>query len=125
MLEQILITGKVDLVVQGHVHNYERFAPMKFGVPSFNTTSNNAFFTAPGVPIYVACGAAGNNEGLGAPIAAGAGITGSVASAGISGTVGGPAICEFNTNANNLVFNVVSTGGSTVGKTVDTFTIAK
>jgi len=133
MLEQILINGGVDLVVQGHVHNYERFYPMNMGVPQ--ATGNSTAFNTPGYPIYVACGAPGNNEGLGAatsPL-----ITGSILSLGTTTSNGGgkgpgSLVCEFTTTATTLTFQAVVTygigyaaGASNIGKNADSFTITK
>ena len=54
-VEGILNAGGVDLVVQGHVHDYERSLPVKDGQPT--ATNYSGHFTA---PVYVVNGAAGN-----------------------------------------------------------------
>jgi hypothetical protein len=54
--EDILLRGKVDLVVQAHVHDYERSWPIMKGEP----TAHN--YEKPAAPVYVVNGAAGNRE---------------------------------------------------------------
>ena len=46
----------MDLVIQAHLHDYERSLPVLHGVP----TSSN--YTRPPSPVYVVNGAAGNRE---------------------------------------------------------------
>lgn len=58
-VEGILNAGGVDLVVQGHVHDYERSLPVKDGQPT--ATNYSGHFTA---PVYVVNGAAGNRSGF-------------------------------------------------------------
>lgn len=59
--EEILFEGGVDLVIQAHVHDYERTLPMHHGLP----TSTN--YSSPTAPVYVVNGAAGNREAMGHP----------------------------------------------------------
>merc|ERR1719253_1422086 len=54
--EKHFIEESVDLVLQGHVHDYERTLPIKNDQP----TSND--YTNPTAPVYVVNGAAGNRE---------------------------------------------------------------
>jgi len=54
--EDILNEGGVDLVLQAHVHDYERTLPVRNGAP----TATN--YTSPAAPVYVVNGAAGNRE---------------------------------------------------------------
>merc|ERR1712232_172246 len=56
LAEEHFLKASVDLVVQGHVHDYERTLPLKHNKP----TSNN--YTSPDAPVYVVNGAAGNRE---------------------------------------------------------------
>ncbi|KAK4057353.1 hypothetical protein OIO90_001420 [Microbotryomycetes sp. JL221] len=56
--EQIFIDNKVDLVMTGHVHIYERFAGMNNGTVDPNGWNN------PSSPVYVNNGAAGHYDGL-------------------------------------------------------------
>lgn len=55
-LEDLFHKYKVDLVLQGHVHNYERSLPQYRG--KFNSS-----YTNPNAPVYVVNGAGGNREG--------------------------------------------------------------
>lgn len=48
----------VDVVVAGHVHDYERSLPIRHGA----AVSDN--YTRPAAPVYVIDGAGGNREGL-------------------------------------------------------------
>jgi len=131
LLEYYFLKYNVDLVVTGHVHNYERFLPMNSSVPWTNST-NNSSFTSPPYPIYVACGAVGNNEGLGGAYSVGI-LPGSVtnfgSTNGISGAKGpGSTLCEFATNSTALQFNATVTfgiGGTATGTVFDNFTISK
>jgi hypothetical protein len=63
ILEELLMTNKVDLFFQAHVHNYERTAPIyrNLTVPSELDTPNMS--VNPKAPIYITCGNAGNYEG--------------------------------------------------------------
>jgi len=56
-VEGTLHHGGVDLVIQGHVHDYERTWPVYNGV----ATATN--YNDPAAPVYVVNGAAGNREG--------------------------------------------------------------
>jgi hypothetical protein len=55
-LEDILLEGQVDLVIQGHVHDYERSWPLRKGSPVAR------HYVDPSAPVYVVNGAAGNRE---------------------------------------------------------------
>ena len=55
-VEATLDDGGVDIVVQGHVHDYERSLPMRNGQP----VAMN--YSSPTAPVYVVNGAAGNRE---------------------------------------------------------------
>lgn len=56
LVEDLLIDNKVDLVLQAHVHSYERTWPLKH-----NTTAATSYAQPP-APVYVVNGAAGNRE---------------------------------------------------------------
>ncbi|KAI5476675.1 Metallo-dependent phosphatase-like protein [Pseudohyphozyma bogoriensis] len=56
--EDIFIANNVDLVVNGHVHNMQRVAPIAKGVLDPNGYNN------PSAPMYIVNGAAGHWEGL-------------------------------------------------------------
>ena len=55
-VEDTLVEAKVDLVVQAHVHDYERSFPVRFGAVEQRN------YSRPTAPVYVANGAAGNRE---------------------------------------------------------------
>jgi len=55
-LEALYLGAGVDLVVQGHVHDYQRTWPVANGLP----TAKN--YSRPSAPVYVVNGAAGNRE---------------------------------------------------------------
>ena len=55
-LEDMFVASGVDLVVQGHVHAYQRSLPVAHGVPTANG------YMRPGAPVYVVNGGAGNRE---------------------------------------------------------------
>lgn len=55
-VEETLITSKVDLVLQAHVHAYERSLPLAHGAPT------QTGYDAPTAPVYVLQGASGNRE---------------------------------------------------------------
>jgi 3',5'-cyclic AMP phosphodiesterase CpdA len=57
LIEDVLDDAKVDLVIQGHIHDYERTYPMRKGV----ATATN--YSSPAAPVYVVSGGAGNREG--------------------------------------------------------------
>eukprot|EP01006_Ploeotia_vitrea_P032202 TRINITY_DN64461_c0_g1_i1.p1 TRINITY_DN64461_c0_g1~~TRINITY_DN64461_c0_g1_i1.p1 ORF type:complete len:506 (+),score=250.15 TRINITY_DN64461_c0_g1_i1:239-1756(+) len=57
-VEDIIYKAKVDLVIAGHVHNYERMWP------TYNGAAVSQSYVNPTAPVYVINGAAGNREGL-------------------------------------------------------------
>jgi hypothetical protein len=59
-VERVLIAGKVDLVIQAHVHQYERSLPLMYGQPTQNYTTQE--YVSPTAPVYIVNGAAGNRE---------------------------------------------------------------
>ena len=63
-IESILMESKVDLVLAGHTHSYERSLPVyEFQVDKESTIDSSNFFQ-PKYPIYVTSGSAGNREEL-------------------------------------------------------------
>lgn len=56
--EDVLIKYDVDLAVFGHVHNYQRYAPMANNKPDPNGLNN------PSSPWYIVNGAAGHYDGM-------------------------------------------------------------
>ena len=63
-IETILMKNKVDLVLAGHTHSYERSLPVyEFQVDKESSIDGNNFFR-PRFPIYVTSGSAGNREEL-------------------------------------------------------------
>ena len=61
-LESLLCEGGVDLVVQAHVHNYERLLPV-FNRTVFTHPGQNPYVNPP-TPVYIVAGAAGCQEDL-------------------------------------------------------------
>jgi hypothetical protein len=57
-LEEVLLTNHVDMVVSGHVHDYERTLPIRHN----NATQQD--YSHPTAPVYMIDGAGGNREGL-------------------------------------------------------------
>ena len=55
-LEDVYIGAGVDMVISGHVHDYQRSWPVAHGQP----TATN--YSSPTAPVYVVNGAAGNRE---------------------------------------------------------------
>jgi len=55
-IESTLVDAKVDVVIQAHVHDYERTYPMKYN------ESTASDYNSPTAPVYVLNGAAGNRE---------------------------------------------------------------
>jgi len=83
-------------------------------------SDSNHIFTNPKYPMYISCGAPGNNEGVGSasPV-----ISTSLVNFG-SSTSGG-AICDFTANSTTLYYQATATGGTSPGETVDYVSIVK
>ncbi|KAE8965857.1 hypothetical protein PF011_g28140 [Phytophthora fragariae] len=63
--EELFIKYKVDLVLQGHVHTYERFYPTANNSAIMDGVSrDNKTYENPQAPVYVITGTAGGPEGL-------------------------------------------------------------
>jgi hypothetical protein len=54
----------IDLVVSGHVHNYERTFPVHKKFINDKAIDKNGDYINPGVPTYLVCGSAGNVYGM-------------------------------------------------------------
>ncbi|KAF1315179.1 Calcineurin-like phosphoesterase, partial [Globisporangium splendens] len=62
--EALFLRYKVDVVVAGHVHAYERHFPIAKGKKiADGVSSDGKTYTAPKAPVYLVTGAAGNSEG--------------------------------------------------------------
>lgn len=62
--EKIFMKYKIDLIIQGHLHNYERMFPIFNGKIDEDSISNDRnTYTNPKYPTYLICGSAGNEEG--------------------------------------------------------------
>jgi Calcineurin-like phosphoesterase len=63
--EQLFEINKVDLVLFGHVHNYQRTFPLQFNsadpLNPIKTTLSRCSYTDPGFPIYAIVGTGGNS----------------------------------------------------------------
>lgn len=57
-LENMIHSNKVDMVIQAHLHNYERTLPVYKHVPELN-------YKSPRAPVYTVVGTGGNREGTG------------------------------------------------------------
>ena len=55
-VEDVLVSNKVDLVIQAHEHDYERTFPV------YQSQAVSTNYTDPTKPVYVVNGAAGNRE---------------------------------------------------------------
>ena len=65
LLEEILMENKVDLILAGHVHTYERLYPVYDGKIDFKSMNKDrSVYTNPNYPVHVVCGAAGNHNEL-------------------------------------------------------------
>ncbi len=65
LLEEIFLKYSVDLVLSGHVHNYERVYPVYKNTVDLKSlrNENNTYFN-PKYPSYVVCGATGKFGGM-------------------------------------------------------------
>ncbi|KAJ0410844.1 hypothetical protein ATCC90586_007880 [Pythium insidiosum] len=63
--EDLFIKYKVDVVVAGHQHLYERQYPIKQNKPVLDGVSaDKKTYKSPQAPVYIVTGSAGNTEGL-------------------------------------------------------------
>ncbi len=58
--EDVLMDGRVDVVINGHIHSYERTWPVRDGG---KVTAES--YANPAAPVYIVNGAGGNREGQG------------------------------------------------------------
>ena len=63
MIEQVLYDNHVDLVLTGHVHNYERILPVYNNTVVGDVNAATTKFVNPQAPIYSVIGTGGNIEG--------------------------------------------------------------
>jgi len=66
IFEKIFNDNKVDLIIAGHLHSYERAFPIGIGqkVDTASLSSDKNTYTNPKYPSHVICGAAGQAEKL-------------------------------------------------------------
>jgi hypothetical protein len=63
LIEEIINKNKVDLVLSGHVHSYERLYPIyNKQIDKESIKNNNNTYDNPKYPAYVVCGVGGNKE---------------------------------------------------------------
>jgi Icc-related predicted phosphoesterase len=63
LFEDIFYEFKIDLVLAGHVHNYERLLPIYKGKADNESSSSPNTYINPKYPVYMICGAVGNSNG--------------------------------------------------------------
>lgn len=61
-IEKLLYENKVDLVLQAHVHNYERDSPIYNNTRISGLNDTEHFYYSPQAPVYIINGNAGNYE---------------------------------------------------------------
>jgi len=114
-LEDYVKNNKVDLVIQGHVHWYERTMPVYKSIPDTKSASNDlSTFTNPIHPIYVVCGAGGNSEGI-------ARSEDPAKPYGVK-VIGKAGVCEIKFDSTKLTLNYLSSDDESI---LDTFSIIK
>lgn len=65
LIEEILQKNKVDIVLTGHVHTYERLFPIyNKKVDNESLGNNKNTYYNPKYPVHIICGAAGSKEGI-------------------------------------------------------------
>lgn len=67
-LEEIYFTNKVDLVMQAHVHHYERSGSIYMNLTVIPEQEGNNFVINAKAPIYIVTGNAGNKRGKNDPV---------------------------------------------------------
>ena len=61
--EEIFYNAKIDLVLSGHTHAYERLFPIYNNTIDFDSIKNNTnVYNNPKYPTYLVCGTGGNDE---------------------------------------------------------------
>ena len=65
LLEELILMYKVDLVIAGHVHAYERLYPIYHSKADMDSVKNDgSLYDNPKYPTHVVCGTGGNVEGF-------------------------------------------------------------
>ncbi len=65
ILEEIIMENKVDIVLAGHVHAYERLYPIYDGkVDTESINNDKSIYNNPKYPVHLVCGSGGNREGF-------------------------------------------------------------
>lgn len=63
LLEEILMEYKVDLILAGHVHAYQRLYPIYEGKIDFKSMNEDrSVYSNPKYPVHVVCGSAGSQQ---------------------------------------------------------------
>lgn len=115
LFEEIFSLYKVDLVVTGHRHQYERMYPVfKEDVDSSSLFNSNNTYSNPRYPAYVICGSTGNSEEMETEVYAS-----KYYSKVVANTFG---ICHVEINSNELLFRHILTKTEEV---FDQFSIIK
>jgi len=113
-LENFFLDYKVDLIVHGHIHAYERILPIFGGkIDTQSISSDRRVYTDPRFPSYVTCGGAGNSGGLTKPYDMKEFAASMISEAGV---------CEITITDSTLNLNYVE---SESGKVLDNFKIVK
>lgn len=66
--EELFYENKVDFVIQGHVHNYERDTAIYRNESISNVNDTFYSYVTPQAPVYIVSGNAGNDHGHNDPI---------------------------------------------------------
>jgi hypothetical protein len=62
--EELFYEGKIDLILSGHLHNYERMYPIyKNDVDKNSVSEDGKVYNNPKYPVHLICGTGGNKEG--------------------------------------------------------------
>ncbi len=65
LLEETLHDNKVDLILSGHVHAYERLYPIYNGeIDKKSVNEDKTIYKNPKYPVHIVCGAAGSRQKL-------------------------------------------------------------
>jgi len=65
LVEDILNENKVDLILAGHVHAYQRLYPIYDGKIDYDSMNKDRnVYSNPMYPVHLVCGAAGNHQKL-------------------------------------------------------------
>src|SRR5690606_14831536 len=122
---QPILNKKVDVVISGHVHTYERTYPVSGLEREENKNKNPRVFTNPKYPVYLVCGATGNNEYIvkvGQDYYIDEEDEDEVAYLFAKKNLGGPGVCQFEVTNNQLKMKYIHTKSERIK---DRFTINK